>query len=357
MKRHTTCFAQLERGAFMTGMNSRKMKILEAIINDYISTAEPIGSRTIAKKYDFGLSSATIRNEMSDLEEMGYVAAPHASAGRVPSDKGYRLYVDEVVKSKARRLAAHEKEALQEAWGRAEGQALGLVREMARAMAVITNYTIIATEPLENVHKVKLVQVFVVDDPLVALVLITNRNVVRNQVVVLPVAMNSAQAAKVSAMLTAMLAGSSIHDLTDLYISMARHRFVERGLDESFADPLMAAIIAALYSADSSEVYTVGMKNILDFPEFADLEKARAIVGLLEEKEDLLGLLAQNCDTIQIAIGTENENELLKECSIIKARIRINRHCYGNIAIVGPTRMDYAQVFSVLEAILKGIKS
>ena len=335
-------------------MNIRKMKILEAIVHDYISAAEPIGSRTIAKKYDFGLSSATIRNEMSDLEDMGYVVAPHASAGRIPSDKGYRLYVDEVMKE--RRLLAQEKEALAEAWERAEGQALGLMREVARAMSMITNYTIIATEPLENGHKVKLVQVLVVEGPMVALVLITSRNVVRNQVVVLSSAIDNTTAARISTLLTATLVGSSIHDLSDLYISMARHRFVERGLSEEFADPLMAAIIAALYSANSSEVYTVGVKNILDFPEFADLEKARAIVGLLEEKEGLLSLLAQNCDSIQISIGNENENALLKECSVIKARISINRHCYGNIAIIGPTRMDYAQVFSVLEAVLRGIK-
>ena len=338
----------------MAVMNSRKMKILEAIINDYIATAEPIGSRTIAKKYDFGISSATIRNEMSDLEDMGYVAAPHASAGRIPSDKGYRLYVDEVMKGRG--LLEQEREMLTQAWSRAEGQALGMVRELARSLAVITNYTIIAAEPLDNGHKIKLLQLIVVDGPMVALLLVTTRNVARNQVVVLPVAPSHGEIARISRHLTTILAGASVHDLTDLYVSMTKHRFAELGLDEAYVDPLMAGIMAALYSADSSEVYTVGMKNILDFPEFADLEKARAIVGLLEEKEGLLRLLAQNCDTIKITIGNENENALLKDCSIIKARISINRHCYGNIAIIGPTRMDYAQVFSVLQAVFSGIK-
>jgi len=338
----------------MSGMNTRKMKILEAIIHDYIATAEPIGSRTIARKYDFGLSSATIRNEMSDLEEMGYVAAPHASAGRIPSDKGYRLYVDEVMKG--RRLSEREREALAGAWQRAEGQALGVVREIARAMSVITNYTIVAAEPLENGHKIKLVQVFVVDGPMVALVIVTNRNVARNQLIELVSEPTQSTVGKISMHLTAMLEGATVHDLTELYISMAKHRFVELGLDEGYIDPLMTAIIAALYAADDSEIYTVGMKNILEFPEFYNLEKARAIVGVLEEKEGLMGLLSQNCDTIKITIGNENENSLLKECSIIKARISINRHCYGNIAIIGPTRMDYAQVFSVLQAVLEGIR-
>ncbi|MDR2168228.1 MAG: heat-inducible transcriptional repressor HrcA [Clostridiales bacterium] len=331
-------------------MNSRKMRILEAIVNDYIALAEPIGSRTIAKKYDFGLSSATIRNEMSDLEGMGYITAPHASSGRIPSDAGYRLYVDRVMKR--RRLSREEKSLLVRALQREEGQARSLIKEMARAVALITNYTIVATEPVNDAHKIKLIQVVVVDGPVVALVLITDLNVAKNQVVVLPKAPGHSVAARLSTALTAMLSGSAAHDLGGLYNDMARHHFREMGLDEAYVDPLLAAIQAALRTADSSEIYTIGMKNILDFPEFADLQKARAIVGRLEEKEGLLGLMAQCCDEIGIIIGAENEDSTLKECSIIRAKISINGQPCGNIAIIGPTRMDYAQVVAVLQATL-----
>ncbi|MCL2169177.1 MAG: heat-inducible transcriptional repressor HrcA [Defluviitaleaceae bacterium] len=328
-------------------LNERKLRILEAIIDDYIATAEPIGSRTIAKKYDFGLSSATIRNEMSDLEDMGYVAAPHASSGRIPSDKGYRLYVDEVMKR--RRLNQQEKAFLAGALTQAGGQVLGVMREMARAVAVITKYTIVVSEPQNKGHKIKLVQVFVVDGPVVALVVVTDHNVARNQVVVLPSAPSHGALVKMSVMLTALLEGATLNDLTELYISMAKHRFAEAGLDDAYVDPLMTAIASALRCADSTEVYAVGVKNILDFPEFADLSRARAIVGMLEEKEGLAALAAKNCDDIKITIGHENENAELKDCSIIKAKVSINNHNYGNMAIIGPTRMDYAQVLSVLQ--------
>ncbi|MCL2754015.1 MAG: HrcA family transcriptional regulator, partial [Defluviitaleaceae bacterium] len=137
-------------------MNERKMKILEAVISDYIVSAEPIGSRTIAKKYDFGLSSATIRNEMSDLEEMGYVVALHASSGRVPSNKGYRLYVDNVMKK--RRLSASERELLTQALQNESGKMDNIMREIAQAVSHITNYTIIATEPLAKSHKIRQIQ-------------------------------------------------------------------------------------------------------------------------------------------------------------------------------------------------------
>ena len=337
----------------MSVLNNRKMKILEAIINDYIATAEPIGSRTIAKKYDFGISSATIRNEMSDLEEMGYVAAPHASAGRIPSDKGYRLYVDEVMKK--RRLSQQERDVLAAIWGGGE-PAFGIMREVARAMSAITNYTIIATEPPDNAHKIKMVQVFVVDGPLVALVVVTDKNVARTQVVMLPHEISLSATSKISMQLTALLAGSTVHDITNLYIAMARHRFVEIGLDDACVEPLLKAIVEALYVTDPSEIYTVGIKNILDFPEFADLEKARTIMSALEEKDELLNLLDQNCDAVKITIGDENENALLKECSVIKTRVTAGSQSFGSIAIIGPTRMDYAQVISVLQAVFSEIK-
>jgi heat-inducible transcriptional repressor len=341
------CFSIWETGGDdMLTMNSRKMKILEAIINDYIALAEPIGSRSIAKNHDFGLSSATIRNEMSDLEQMGYIMAPHASSGRIPSDAGYRLYVDRVMKR--RRLSKEEKGLLEQALGQVETERVA-VKEMARALAYITNYAIVAAEPLNDRHKVKLIQVVVVEGPVVALVVITDLNSVQNQVVVLPSPPGQHVAAKISAALTSMLSGSVLYDLGELYNTMAKHHFKEMGLDEAYVDPLMAAVSAALSSAESTEIHTMGMKNILDFPEFADRQKAREIVGMLEEKEGLLNLLTHCCDEIRIVIGAENEKTALKECSVIKAKISINGRPCGNIAIIGPTRMDYVQVVAVLQ--------
>jgi len=329
-------------------LNRRKIKILEAIINDYIESAEPIGSRTIARKYDLGVSSATIRNEMSDLEEMGYIVAPHASSGRVPSDKGYRLYVDEVMPK--RRLTNQQAEFLKQSILQNLNQVDLLMHELSRAISLLTNYTTVAADIMAQRHKIKHIQLVPVDDGIFALMLITDQNTVKNRVLPLPEAsgVGLTTAARISAELTRILGGASADELNNLFIGVTEQRFMDLHINPDIAAPLIAAISEALSSADNVQIYTSGVKNILDFPEFANLEKARAIVGALEEKDGLITLLADNSEDIQVVIGAENENTMLQDCSIIKAKIRINEHFFGNIAIIGPTRMDYSQVVSVL---------
>jgi heat-inducible transcriptional repressor len=226
---------------------------------------------------------------------------------------------------------------------------------MARAVSFITNYTTIATEALPRRHKIKHLQIIPVDGPIVALVLVTDLNAVKNRVINLPLPINYSLASKLSVALTNILTDADAADINGLYASMVRHRFKELGLGEVLVSPLLDATHNALLSADSAQIHTIGMKNILDFPEFADLEKARAIVGTLEEKEGLMSLLEGICDEISITIGQENKNATLHECSIIKARICINDNYYGNIAIIGPTRMNYAQVMSLLQTALSRI--
>jgi len=333
-------------------MSDRKIKILEAIINDYIASAEPVGSRTIAKKHGFGLSPATIRNEMSDLEEMGYVTAPHTSSGRIPSDKGYRLYVDSVMKK--RNLSQEAQEMLANALAHEVTQVGSVMKEIARAVSAITKYTAVATEPVTSQHKIKFIQMLVIDGPVALLMIVTETNVVKNHVVVLPKPIKPTGATKISQILTNILHGSLAHEITGLYAGAVRHKFRQENLDEGMVEPLLSAVLTALMPMAAAQIYTSGLKNILHFPEFADLEKARAIFAALEEREALLSLLEgdPDCNQIRITIGNENKNLLLRDCSIIRAKISINNHFYGNIAIIGPTRMDYAQVMSVLQTAL-----
>ncbi|MDR2182688.1 MAG: heat-inducible transcriptional repressor HrcA [Clostridiales bacterium] len=334
----------------MLKLNLRKIRILEAIINDYIAHAEPIGSRTIAKKYDLGISSATIRNEMSDLEEMGYIVAPHASSGRVPSDKGYRLYVDEVMPNK--RLPQEHQEYLQQSITQNLSHIDLLMRDLARAISFVTNYTTVAADFLAKRHKIKHIQLVPVGESTFALMLITDLKAVKNRVLALPrtQTVGNATAGRISAELTKILADADADDLSNkLYLGRTRQRFYDMHIDPDFAEPLIAAIVDALSSADNVQIYIGGVKNILEFPEFANVDKARAVVGALEEKDGLITLLADNSEEIQIIIGAENKNVMLKDCSVIKAKIRINEHFYGNIAIIGPTRMDYSQAVSVLQ--------
>lgn len=334
-------------------LDRRKIRILEAIVNDYIVSAEPIGSRTIARKYDLGVSSATIRNEMSDLEEMGYILQPHASSGRVPSDKGYRLYVNEVMPKKS--LRQEQLEYLRQAIAVDLNRIDHIMRDVARAITFVTNYTTVAAEPLTRKHKIKHIQLVPVDDNTLAMMLITDLKVVKNQVLSLPHPLDYAAAQRMSRELTRAFVNCSVDDLSELFVGMLRHRFEELGFNAEIAPHVISAVYAALASADNVQIYTSGMKNILEFPEFADPGKARAVVGALEEKEDLLSLLAGSSDEIQIVIGEENENTMLRDCSVIKAKIRINEHICGNIAIIGPTRMDYSQVMTVLRSLLMAV--
>ena len=336
-------------------LNRRKVKILEAIVSDYIASAEPIGSRTIAKKYDLGVSSATIRNEMSDLEEMGYIMQPHASSGRVPSDKGYRLYVDKVMPKKS--LNREQREYLKQAIVADLNRIDRLMRDVANAISYITNYTTVVAEPLARKHKIKHIQLVPVDENALALMLITDLKAVKNQIVMMTATPGPATAQRMSSELTKLLKGASADDLCDLYTGMAKHRFAESHFDPDMAMPIMDAIFGALSSADSIQVHTSGMKNILDFPEFADPGKARAVVGALEEKEGILNLLADNSEQITMVIGGENKNVMLRDCSVIKAKIRINEHSSGDIGIIGPTRMDYSHVVTVIGSVLKNMTS
>ena len=334
-------------------LDTRKMRILEAIVSDYIASAEPIGSRTIARKYDLGVSSATIRNEMSDLEEMGYILQPHASAGRVPSDKGYRLYVNEAMPRK--NLAREQREYLKRAIAINLNRVDQIMRDVARAVTYVTNYTTVAAEPVANRHKIKHIQLVPVDANTLAMMVITDLRAVKNRVVTVPCDVNYNTAVRMSQELTRLLVDSGTSDLNGLFVGVLQHRFNEMRLSVDLVPPILDAVSAALASADNVQIFTSGMKNILEFPEFADLEKARAVVGALEEKEGLLSLLADESDEIQIIIGEENTNAMLKDCSIIKAKIRINEYFSGNIAIIGPTRMDYSQVMTVLTNLVKVI--
>ena len=335
-------------------LNSRKIKILEAIVNDYIASAEPIGSRTIAKKYGLGISSATIRNEMSDLEEMGYIIASHASSGRAPSDKGYRLYVDEFMQKK--RLKPEQKKLLINATTNKLNQIDLMLKDIAQAICHITNYTTIVADQPQS-HKIKHIQIVPIDSATLALMLITDLKAIKNHIVFLQnsdeISFNTA--AKISAELSRLLAGASINDLTELFIGLIKHRFNEINISHTIVRPLIEAIRALLQAADNIKIHTFGVKNILDFPEFSDAAKARVIVGILEEPEDLKKLLSNEGGQIKVLIGKENEDAMLKDCSIIKANMRISGHLSCNIAIIGPTRMDYSQVMSVFGTILEGM--
>jgi heat-inducible transcriptional repressor len=334
-------------------LNDRKIKILEAIINDYIQTAEPIGSRTIAKKYDMGISSATIRNEMSDLEDMGFIVQPHASAGRIPTDKGYRFFVDSLMRR--RELSDEEAQFLQSVIANNISQIDYMMQETAKAIAALTKCATIVSEPQVKKARIKKVQFVPVDERAFVMVLVTDTKVVKNHMVYVDRAVEPLALAGLSALMDSGLLGKSSEDITnDFAASMARLA----GSDYDVALAALRCVSEVMKTEDDIQIYTSGIRNILSFPEFSDLEKAKAMFQALEEKDMLITLLGKSSnDKIQVLIGQENSLELLYDCSVIKASYSASGQNFGSIGIIGPKRMDYSQAVAVLGGILKHINA
>lgn len=327
-------------------LNERKTKILEAIINDYVATAEPIGSRTIVKRYGLGISPATVRNEMSDLEDMGLILQPHMSAGRIPSDKGYRLYVDSLMRY--RELTDDEMSFLRGIIERNIRHIDYLMQETAKAISLLTNYTVIVSEPKLKTSKIKHIQLMPFDGENIMVVVITDAKEVKN------IALNTGGAAEHAALCA----------LTDLLNERFAQRPIESlspddakgfGEHQRLADAVVAAIIKEFQLTDA-QLFTSGVKNILGYPEFSNAELAKDIFQALEEKGPLLTLLcSEGKGGVDILIGNENNIEQMRRCSVIKTAFSVKGARAGGIGIIGPTRMDYSQVASVLSAIVKKI--
>jgi len=336
-------------------LNERKMRILEALINDYISTGEPVGSRTIAKKYDIGISSATIRNELSDLEEMGFILQPHASSGRIPSDKGYRLYVDTLMQDRYRDLTDDETVYLKEVILNNINHIEYLMKETAKAISILTNYTTIVSQPELKKISIKHIQLMPMDANSIVLVIITMNKLVRNSTVSVHESPNSESLGEISIFLTELLQGKDTEDIIKIDIAEVKE---QKKAYANILESVIKAIVDILTKEEDIEVYTSGVNNILTFPEFSDIEKAKTIFKTFEEKEILITLLdKKNTDSIQVVIGSENNLEQMKDCSIIRTNYKLGNQSIGTIGIIGPTRMDYYHVSSILNGIVKNINS
>ncbi len=335
-------------------LNDRKIKILEAIINDYVATAEPIGSRTIAKKYNLGISSATIRNEMSDLEELGLIVQPHTSAGRVPSDKGYRLYVDHLMRS--RELTGDEAKVLKEVINRNVDHIDYLMKQTAKALSMLTSYTTVVTEPKGREVKVKHIQLVPVDDHSVVCVVVTDTKVIKNHVLRCQSVPDMETLNRVSAMYNLLIEKCDVMALSEKELDSVLDNF---GECKAIALGITQAVKKTVEEEEDIQFYASGVNNILEFPEFNDVVKAKNFLQAFEEKDMLITLLGRDMSgapgKIQIVIGGESNMEGLKDCSIVRANYKYGKNTYGTIGVIGPTRMNYSQTVSILNAIVKSI--
>ncbi len=335
-------------------LNDRKIRILQAVIKDYIDTAEPVGSRTIAKKYNLGVSSATIRNEMSDLEEMGLIVQPHASSGRIPSDKGYRYYVDSIMQN-MKLMDGETQELVKNLVNKNISQIEYLMEETAKALSALTNYTTFISEPVIRKTTLKQVRLLPLDDISVMLVVATGENHIKHYVIPVHDSISEGELNKINEDINAVLKGKTRDDMTDEVISSLS--LATRNHQE-LLKPMLKNIRKTIVSAESVQIHLSGEKNILDFPEFSDIDKARTLFNTLEERDALLNIIGDvGSGQTDISIGTENELEEMKNCSVIKTSYKVGDDVYGTIGIIGPTRMDYGQVISVLNGMAKNIEN
>ena len=341
-------------------MSERKLQILQAIIMNYLETSEPVGSRTISRRFPMGISSATIRNEMSDLEELGLIEQPHTSAGRIPSSKGYRLYVDQLMERD--QMNQEQAMVLKGILKEKTIQLDSMLREIGDLLAALTKYTAIVTMPQFKKAKLKHVQLIPLDQKSVILVLVTDGNIVRNHVIPISHPLRQEELYQLSDVLNENLSGLAVSEMNLPLIQKIKR---ECRVEADMMDSLLDAISDTMQYADDVDVFTSGTTNMLNFPEFSDIARARALMEFFQQKDQVLHLL-DNSDVadltdsnhagsngLRIRIGTENQIEQLHDCSIVTATYHYNNRSIGSISVVGPMRMDYDKVVSALEYLTK----
>ena len=333
-------------------LDERKLKILQAIIRNYLETGEPVGSRTISKYTDLNLSSATIRNEMADLEELGYIVQPHTSAGRIPSDKGYRLYVDQMLAEKEEKLdhATQEVKEMHQMLLEKEGKMESILKQMAKMLAVNTNYATLVTAPQVKGNKIKFLQLSRVDVGQLLATIVVEGNVIKNNMIHVEKSLDDETLLKLNILLNTNLNGLPIEDINLAMITKLKQ---QAGIYDGIIAEVMDAVAAVIRENDDIEIYTSGANNIFKYPELSDNQRASELINTLEEKQMLTELVQdsmadENNTGIQVYIGNETPVQTMKDCSVVTATYELEEGVKGTIGIIGPRRMDYDKVISTL---------
>ena len=331
----------------MQELDERKQKILHTIIQNYLETGEPVGSRTISKYADLGLSSATIRNEMSDLEEMGYIIQPHTSAGRIPSDMGYRFYVDQLMKEKEQEVTEMKELMIQ----RQDKMEL-VLKQMAKVLAANTNYATMITSPQYHRTKLKFIQLSVISEDQLLAVVVAEGYVVKNKVIPISHGLDNETILKLNILLNTSLNGLTMEEINLSTIAKLKE---QAGIHSEVINSVLDAVAEAIQMDDDLEVYTSGTTNIFKYPELADSTKASALISAFEDKQQLASLMEDMKDGedtgIQVYIGNETPGQTMKDCSVVTTTYELGEGMRGTIGIVGPKRMDYEKVVDNLKTL------
>ena len=330
----------------------RKAIILKAIIKNYMETGEPVGSRTISKLPELNLSSATIRNEMSDLEDMGYILQPHTSAGRIPSDKGYRFYVDEILREKE-----IETEAFKDLMFKKVDRLETLLKHLAKIIARDTNYAAMISGPTIHSNKVKFLQLSKIDKFKLLLVTVAEGNIINNKIIDIDSEISESEILNLNLLINTSLNGLTVEEIN---LSIMNKLRTDAGVYGDIVDKVLREVAAVFESAtDNLEIYTSGTTNIFKYPEISNREKASQLVNAFEEKDKLKEILAgvndDDSDGIRVYIGNEVPISDMRDLSVVTANYEIGEGLRGSIGIVGPKRMDYEKVLKTIKTVMASL--
>ncbi len=325
-------------------LDERKLKILKAIISNYLETGEPVGSRTISKYTDLNLSSATIRNEMADLEELGLIMQPHTSAGRIPTDQGYRLYVDQMMVEKDTEMDEMKTQLLERV-----DKMESLLRQVAKVLANNTNYATLVTAPQYQNITLKFIQLSQVNANQLLAVIVVDGNVIKNKLMDVDRELENDEVLKLNVLLNTFLQGASLQDIN---LEMIQTIKSQAGEFADIMEHIFQGIVETIHEAEEIDIYTSGTTNMLKYPELGNMEQTTKLLEALEEKQGLNELIDNSRneeDGIQVYIGEEVPGKDMKDLSLVTATYELAEGAKGTIGIIGPKRMDYKKVVSTLK--------
>jgi heat-inducible transcriptional repressor len=331
-------------------LTDRQLLILQVIVDDFIQSAQPVGSKSLSEKEEIPFSSATIRNEMADLEELGYIEKTHTSSGRVPSEHGYRYYVDHLLSPQV--LNQQDVAIIQSIFVEKIFEFEKIIQRSAKILSELTNYTSIVLGPAVSINKLKRIQIIPLNKETAVAIFVTDTGHVENRTFSLPASIDASDLEKTVNILNDRLAGVPLEDLNDkIYkeVAMLLRQHIHN------YDIMVHTLANSLIMPATEKLFFGGKTNMLSQPEFHDITKIRSLLTMIDQEEWIYNLIRNGSAGIHVKIGTENNNSVMDNCSLITATYSAGVENLGTIAILGPTRMEYSRVISLLQFLSKDL--
>ncbi len=327
-------------------LDSRKHDVLETIVDCYNRTAEPVSSQKIVRDYDMGLSAATLRNTMADLEELGYLTHPHTSAGRIPTEQGYRVYVDNLMTDQ--KLSRKEKQFIRDRYASARRDFEEIMEQTSKILSAISHHIGVVLSPELHQSILRRLELISIDSEHILAVLLMASGAVKNQVVSIPKDLPDEELYRINRILNEKLAGLPLKQIRQISQDPVKLRAV---FDRPLSDPITVVTQNTFALEQEIHVYIDGTSNFFSQPEFGEVRKIESLFRVLEQKEQVADLLSARQEPlgIQVLIGSENGCEGMEMCSIVRSSYRVRGNQFGTIGVIGPTRMAYPRIVSIVK--------